>query len=213
MKTRITQENGFTHLEWEHELVTAKMLDWFWSNMEKGILLWHPEEHEPLTWAVPVTPGNPIGAVHIAPQTWADGRRQNIYIRFEDPSLMRDDMQALVEYDHCIVAAGLGFGPEALDVDEPFGYRIHQWQATDFGIVGRSTAAPGSRTDTPEMGLVWAQHCAQEVGNWGVFLPQLYELYRVVTNPLYNPYADLSVERIDGAVRYRDIPAVESPVA
>jgi len=210
MQTKVTQENGFTHLDWEHEQVTAKMIDWFWSNMEKAILLWHPEEHEPLSWAVPVTPGNPIGAIHIAPQTWSDGRRQNIYIRFEDPAAVADEMQELIVYEHCIVAAGLGFGPEALDVDEPFAYRIHQWQATDFGVVGRSTATPGSHHDSPEMGLIWAEHCAQEIGNWGVFLPQLYGLYRVVTNPLFNPYADLTVERVDGRVRYRNIPRPES---
>lgn len=39
--------------------------------------------------------------------------------------------------------------------------------------------------------------------NWGAFLPQLYGLYRVVESSAFNPYADRSVERVDGGVRYR----------
>ena len=83
------------------------------------------------------------------------------------------------------------------------GYRVHQWQATDAGVVGRSSAIGGTRPETPEEGLVWAKHCAEEIGNWGAFLPQLYDLYRVVIRPELNPFTDLSVVREDGTVRYR----------
>ena len=83
MQATVTQDRVGTHIDWELDGVTARMIDWFWSNMEKGFLLWHPSQHEPLQWAVPVKPGNPIGSVHIAPQTWNDGTRQNLYIRME----------------------------------------------------------------------------------------------------------------------------------
>ena len=72
-----------THFRWRHANVTAAMIDWFWMNMEKGFILWHPEQHEPLEWVVPPVDGAPLGAIHNAPQTWDDGRRQNLYIRFE----------------------------------------------------------------------------------------------------------------------------------
>ena len=71
-------------LEWALDNVTPRMIDWFWSNMEKCNLLWHPEQHEPLEWAVPPVHGNPIGSIHIAPQTWSDGTRQNLYIQLLD---------------------------------------------------------------------------------------------------------------------------------
>lgn len=62
-----------THIDWALDGVTARMIDWFWSNMEKGFLLWHPEQHEPMSWPmswpVPVRHGAPLGAVHNAPQT------------------------------------------------------------------------------------------------------------------------------------------------
>ena len=53
MNYTITQDALGTHIDWQHDAVTAKMIDWFWSNMEKAFLLWHPEEHEPLTWVIP----------------------------------------------------------------------------------------------------------------------------------------------------------------
>jgi hypothetical protein len=56
------------------------------------------------------------------------------------------------------------------------------------------------KKETPEQGIAWSQHCAEEVGNWGVFLPQIYDLFRVVTNTKYNPYADLTV-----AVKGKDL--------
>jgi hypothetical protein len=199
----VTQDELGTHLDWELEGVTAVMIDWFWSNLEKGFLLWHPQEHEPLSWAVPVTPGSPVGAVHIAPQTWSDGMRRNLYIRYEDPATLAPEIQERIVYAHCIVAAGLGFGPESLEADAPMGYRVHQWQPSDSGVVGRSSGIGRAKAETPEEGLVWAKHASGEIGNWEVFLPRLYQLYRAVENPLYNPYADLSVERRDGVVRYR----------
>lgn len=202
-EVRVTQDALGTHLDWAHEGITPRMIDWFWSNMEKGFLLWHPQEHQPLSWAVPVRDGNLVGAVHLAPQTWSDGTFRNLYIRFEDPSTLAPEIQERIVYEHCVVAAGLGFGEESLGVIEPMGYRVHQWQASGSGVVGRSSAIARTKAETPEEGLVWAQHCAEEIGNWAHFLPDLHRLYLVVESPAYNPFADLSVERAGGRIRYR----------
>ena len=203
MTAAIAQDDLGTHLDWELSGVTPEQIDWFWSNLEKGFLLWHPQEHQPLSWAVPVTPGNPVGAVHVAPQTWSDGTFRNLYIRFEDPAALAPEIQERIVYAHCVVAAGLGFGPESLEVEVPMGYRVHQWQTSNGGVVGRSSAIGRAKAEAPEEGLVWAKHCAEEIGNWAVFLPQLHALYRVVENPLYNPYADLTVSRDGERVAYR----------
>lgn len=202
---KLIQDDMGTHLEWCHECVTPKMVDWFWCNMEKCFLLWHPEEHQPLTWAIPPKPGNPVGSVHLAPQTWSDGTFQNLYIRMENPKDVPEAVKNYIVYDHCVIVAGLGFGPESLNVDEPMGYRLHQWQKTDYGIKGKSSAIGRKKKETPEEGLVWAKHCAQEIGNWGIFLPPLYALYRVVKNPEYNIQADLTVEGQGKDLRYKHI--------
>ena len=65
-------------------------------------------------------------------------------------------------------------------------------------------SAIGTRKkETVEDGKVWAAHNAQEIGNWGVFLPQIYSLYRVVTDTTRNPFADLSVNGTKRDARYR----------
>lgn len=205
METKLVQDSMGTHIDWNHEGVTANMIDWFWSNMEKGFMLWHPGQHEPLTWAIPPKHGNPVGSVHLAPQTWSDGTRQNLYIRFEDLNHIPEEVKEYIIYDHCVVVAGLGFGPESLNVEEVMGYRIHQWQKTDNGVVGKSSAIGRKKKETPEEGLVWADHCIEEIGNWGVFLPQLFNLYKVVKNTDYNPFADLSVEGKGKDLKYKYI--------
>ncbi|NTV73291.1 MAG: hypothetical protein HGA66_03680 [Holophaga sp.] len=206
MEVSMVQDAMGTHLDWKHEEVTARMIDWFWSNMEKGFLLWHPSQHEPLKWAVPVRHGNPVGSIHIAPQTWNDGSRQDLYIRFEKLEDVPAEVRDYIIYEHVVIVAGLGLGEEALQKAEPMGYRIHQWEKTDYGVVGRSSAIGTRRKETHADGLVWAEHCTEEVGCWGDFLPQLYTLYKVVKNTDYNPYADLSVEGRGREARYRFIP-------
>lgn len=205
MKTKVTYDGVGTHIDWHHDGVTARMIDWFWSNMEKGFILWHPEQHEPLVWAVPVTHGNPIGSIHIAPQTWNDGRRQNLYIRFEKLDDVAPEIRDYIVYEHVVIVAGLGLGEECLANPNPMGYRIHQWQKTDYGVEGKSSAIGTRKKENEADGKVWAAHNIQEIGNWGVFLPQLYNLYKVVTDTTRNPFADLSVEGKGRNARYRHI--------
>ena len=194
MDYTVSHDSMGTHIDWQLPDLTARMIDWFWSNMEKGFILWHPEQHEALEWAVPPKDGNPIGSIHIAPQTWNDGRRQNLYIRFERLEDVAPEIRDYLVYEHVVIVAGLGLGEECLKKPDPMGYRIHQWQKTDEGVVGKSSAIGTRRKETVEDGKVWAAHAAQEIGNWDVFLAQVYKLYKVVKDPARNPFADLSIE-------------------
>ena len=205
MEMKVTQDALGTHLDWQHEGVTPKMIDWFWSNMEKSFLLWHPSQHEPLEWAVAPEHGNPVGSVHIAPQTWNDGTRQNLYIRFEDLATVPAEVKEYIVYEHCVVVACIGLGEESMKNPEVWGYRIHQWEKTDYGVAGKSSAIGMLKKETPEQGITWSQHCAEEVGNWGVFLPQMYDLFSVVKNTKYNPYADLTVVGKGKDLKYKYI--------
>ena len=115
------------------------------------------------------------------------------------------EIRDYIIYEHVFIAAGLGLGEECLAKPDPMGYRIHQWEKTDYGVVGKSSAIGTRKKETVEDGKVWAAHCLQEIGNWGVFLPQLYTLYKVVTDTNRNPFADLSLEGRGRAARYRYI--------
>ena len=205
MKNTVSHDAMGTHIDWQHDGLTAKMIDWFWSNMEKGFILWHPEQHEQLVWAVPVKHGNPVGSIHIAPQTWNDGRRQNLYIRFEKIEDVASEIRDYIIYEHVVIVAGLGLGEECLVNPSPMGYRIHQWQKTDYGVEGKSSAIGTRKKETVEGGKDWAAHNLQEIGNWGVFLAQVYTLYKVVTDTSRNPFADLSVEGRGRNAHYRYI--------
>jgi hypothetical protein len=53
VKSHVWQDkNNWTHIDWELDGVTSKMLNWFWSNMEKGDNLWHPDQHMDFGWFV-----------------------------------------------------------------------------------------------------------------------------------------------------------------
>ncbi|MCB1338193.1 MAG: hypothetical protein KDK10_12330 [Maritimibacter sp.] len=206
MDYQITHSALGTHIDWALDGVTASQIDWFWSNMEKGFILWHPEQHEPLSWPVPPVHGNPLGAIHNAPQTWDDGRRQDLYIRFERLEDLPDPVRAAICHSHVIAVSGLGFNEASMQDPEPLGYRLHQWSPSDSGVVGKSTAIGARKPETEADGKVWAAHAAGEIGNWEVFLPTLHSLYKVVTDPRRNPFTDLSVEGTGRGARYRFIP-------
>ena len=152
---------------------------------------------------MPAKHGAALGAIHNAPQTWDDGRRQNLYIRFERLGDVPEAVRDVIALEHVIVVAGLGFDEEAMLKGDPMGYRIHQWQKSDAGVRGKSSAIGTRRKETVEDGKVWAAHAAGEIGNWEVFLPELYRLYKPVTDTRRNPFTDLSVEGTGRAARYR----------
>lgn len=194
---------GWVHLFWELEGVTAKMLDWWWCNMEKGFPLWHPEEHKDFYWLKKPRHGNAIGAIQVAPQRWADGRVIKPHIRWEDVAAHEDLLRELILYDHVLVAAALSLTEEDFREDAaPVGFRIHQWEATEGGVRGISTAIPTEAEPTERLRDVWAQHCAEEIGNFAVFLPKLYSLWRVVKDPEMNPYFCFRVIKDGKGIRY-----------
>lgn len=205
MDYSISHDSLGTHIDWALDDVTARQIDWFWSNMEKGFILWHPEQHEPLNWPVPPVHGNLLGAVHNAPQTWDDGRRQNLYIRFERLDDVPEDIRDVISHEHVIIVAGLGFDEASITTRDPLGYRLHQWSKSDGGVIGKSSAIGTKKPETEADGKIWAAHAAGEIGNWENFLPQLHRLYRPVTDTRRNPFTDLSVEGSGRMARYRHI--------
>lgn len=203
MDIALQQDELGTQFDWTLPGVTARQIDWFWSNMEKGFILWHPEQHEPLEWPIPPQHGNPLGAVHNAPQTWDDGRRQNLFIRFEPLAQVPEPIRARIAMKHVMIVAGLGFDEASIHAEVPLGYRLHQWQDDgQGGVQGSSLAVGRTKAETHADGRIWAAHAATEIGNWGHFLPDLYRLYTVVTDTRRNPFTDLSVTGQGLAAQY-----------
>jgi hypothetical protein len=147
-------EKVWTHIDWELDGVTPKMLDWWWTNMEKGFALWHPIDHTDFYWHLKPKGDQAFGAIHVALQVWADGTMIRPHIRWDDVATLNEDTRDIIVYDHDVVAAGISLtGENVKDDDQPVSYRIHQWENTDFGIRGMSSAVP-IEPEPPEKGLV-----------------------------------------------------------
>ena len=195
----VRQDEKNTHIDWELNGVTAHMLDWFWANMEKGFYLWHPIEHHEFYWAVPPEEDNIVGSVHVAPQTWGDGQRIEPHIRIEDLATLRKEILDIIVYDHAVVVGAISLTKKDYKPENPvIAYRVHQYESSDLGVRGMSSCV----NETLEKGMVWSKHASEEVGYWGDFLPQMYQLYRVIDNPKVCPFMSLKVERTGDTVRY-----------
>jgi hypothetical protein len=178
-------------------------LNWFWSNMEKCDYLWHPNHHKGFEWWISLEEaGGPLGSVHIAPQTWNDGVKIRPYIRMEKLADVADEIRDLIKHDHVIIVGAISILGDNVKRDDPvLGYRVHQWQKSDNGCVGMSSAVE-ARENAADDGLIWASHATEEVGNWEVFLPGLARLYRVITDPEICPYYSFRVEGSGREARY-----------
>ncbi|TDP59095.1 hypothetical protein [Aminicella lysinilytica] len=205
------QDELGTHLEWELDGVTPKMINWFWGNLEKCDSLWHPNQHMGLSWFKDPRDVGVIGSIHRAPQKWNDGRFIKPYILLADVQKVPDHVREVIKYDHAVVAIGydLDGREETWDPEKTRkeAYRVHQWQSSEDGVVGMSSAIPihPAGDQYEDSGLIWAQHAAEEVGNWEVFLPQLYSLYRVVTDRKICPYFSFLIEGKGVNAKYKNL--------
>ncbi len=203
------QDDLGTHLEWELDGVTARMLNWFWCNMEKCDNLWHPNQHVGLSWMIDPRESGPIGSIHRAPQKWNDEKLITPYIRLDDVAKVPDHVRRVLKYDYAVVAVGFDLEGKEETYDpensRKEAYRVHQWQPSECGVVGMSSAIPlheiGDQYE--DSGLIWAAHAAEETGNWEVFLPQLYQLYRIIEDPMICPYYSFELEGKGENARYK----------
>lgn len=199
-------EKYWTHFDWELDSVTPRMIDWFWNNMEKGFALWHPMEHEAFYWLIPPHDGAALGSIHVAPQHWSDGTYFEPHIRIEDVATLPADISDLIVYDHCVTVGGIAlFKKDYRPGNAVLAYRVHQWEATDAGVRGRSSAIPVQIDPMEtERGEIWARHAYEEIHYWEDFLPELYRMYRAVKLPSMNPFSSFKVKREGNIVRYLD---------
>lgn len=206
MRTKVIQEKpGLTHVEWALNDVTPRMLDWFWCNQEKADALWHPNHHHDFAWAKGYSVrerGGLIGTIQIAPQSWGDGKELVIRARCEPLEAIPDQLRAYIRHDHAVAFAGIGADGTEVAPDAPaLAWRLHQWQKSDEGVMGMSTALTAERADF-ESGVLWAAHHMDKVANWEVFLPTLYRLYRGITRWEVSPCQSFLLAGVGPNARY-----------
>lgn len=209
------EENGWTHIDWKlGQGVSAEMIDWHWSNMDKTFFLWHPSDHYGFEWYIPVTEERFVGAIHYTLQTRGGSqdmtmeqlREEGLGLAYLDVADLPPEVAKVIVYKHCCLVGARKHGK----VDPHFNsIRIHQWEDTQDGVAGMSSAImfdPDNLEAEKKRMMDWTKHGAMEIGNFENFLPQLYRLYLAVDNPKVCPFHDLTVEKQpDGTVRFRGL--------
>ena len=209
-----TDERGFTHIYWTLEGVTAKMMNWHWSNLDKDYMLWHPVDHEGFCWAVPVTPEKFIGAVHKTLQgerakIYSDPQDSPVGLAYLDPAILTPDIAQYIIHDYAVVVGPIkaeDIGKE-MTFDNALSFRIHQWSTCPEGIVGITSAITPNPRDPEEEKKrteAWLVHGQGELAYFEDFLAPLYTLWKPVKHAKLNPYHDLAVEHAsDGTIKYK----------
>jgi hypothetical protein len=101
-----------------------------------------------------------------------------------------------------VIAGGISILGDDVDPNAPvLAYRVHQWQKTDQGLIGMSSGIE-AKANEADSGLIWAAHACEEVGNWEVFLPDLFRLYKVITRRDICPYYSFKLEGLGKDAKY-----------
>jgi hypothetical protein len=157
--------NGSWEIIVNHEIqgVLPDQIDWWWGHIDTTTRykMWHPTDHVSFTWLIPPATNTYIGAIHRV-QEFLNGIPEipaTIDIRWDDPA------GAPAEYQHVLVATTTG---------DAIGTFMHEYQEASFGTRMRSHFWLDRAT--PEV-IVQAliEHNKQEMGNFSLFLPQLYQ--------------------------------------
>ena len=192
--------NGWIHLHWKLESVTAKMINWHWCNLEKDYILWHPEDHTGFAWAKPVTSKEFIGAVQCAVQQTSppgimDPLQMPFGLMYYDISCLTGERADLIRYQNAIL---VGRVSNEDWTSQPESLILHQWQDCDGGVEGISSAITVVDTDPEEFSrrmYGWAAHAGAELENFPKFLPDLFNMWQVVKDPELNKIHSMRVVR------------------
>lgn len=179
----IQDKEDRTHVHWEISGVTANMIDWFWCNLEKCNF----DQHSRLKFEwMPehgiVEKQGPLDAVYTMTQEWYDGTEIQNYLRIETLDHVPGLLTELIRYDHVVALGGISVFGDNVEPDDPaFVWRLHQWQKTDDGVMGITSAysKPGTFVKS---GQAWANQTIEKLLDWEQFLPETYRNYVVKEN-------------------------------
>lgn len=174
----IQDKDGRTHVHWELDGVTANMIDWFWCNIEKCNYNQHSKMKFEWMEGHGVKEKNcPLDAVYSMTQEWYDGSEIRSYLRIETLNHIPEQMKELIRYDHVVALGGISLFGNDVQPDGPaFAWRLHQWQKTDNGVMGITSAytKPGSSV---ESGQTWANQIIDKLRDWEQNLAETYRSY------------------------------------
>ena len=158
--------------------VTAKMLDWFWANMERGYYLWALGSHKRFSWVKAPWEYGFGNSVHMISESVGKGCPVFGGEGVEIHRLGLEYFPFTYALSHVLVEGVFNDKKEFVDMT------VHMWQDCEGGC-NHITAAVASTTD----------HAEYEASRWPKFLPQLYQLWEGHPDPSQNVVCDLTVRK------------------
>jgi hypothetical protein len=184
--------------------VQAKMLDWFWANMEKCYYLWAPGSHKRFNWVKAPWQYGMEQSVHMISESVGEGFPVFGGSGVEIHRLGLSYFPFTQALSHVIVEGVFN------DLDEFVDMTVHMWEDCEGGC-RHITAAVASTTlsepphfvkemlaEDPEAKIVppsVTDHAEYEASRWPVFLPTLYGLWEGHPDPTQNVACNLEVKK------------------
>lgn len=173
--------------------VDAKMVDWWWGNMEKGYHIWAPGEHYGFDWIVPPVEVGYEGSVEAS-------------YEFDPLHPLIIERQPITTYpftecyEHCWYSKAV-LGDVAT-------FLVHMYKDVEGGIYWRTVTVTDEKgakfLEAHKDDIPLASHMEYESGRLKDFLPQLYELWKDHPDPWENIHYDLTVEKLeDGTWKHK----------
>ncbi len=188
--------------------VSAKMMDWWWANMEKGYYLWAPGSHKRFSWVRSPGEYGFLNSAHMISEAMAPGKP---VFGGSGVQITRMDLSWFFFTSHLehVIVEGV-FNAKGEFVDST----IHMWEDCPGGcnhiVAGvantRCTQPPDFVLEDPSAApdpADSAAHSEYEASRWPVFLPTLYRLWEGHPDPSQNVACDLTVEEGPEGLRYR----------
>lgn len=192
--------------------VTAKMLDWFWANMEKGYYLWAPGSHKRFSWVKAPWQYGFFHSVHMISEAVGKGCPVFGGEGVEIHRLGLDYFPFTAALAHVLVEGVFN------DKDEFVDMTVHMWEDCEGGCRHITAAVASSTVSEPPRFIkemlaedptvkpvspAETDHGDYEASRWPVFLPKLYDLWKDHPDPSQNVACDLAVRTsADGKLEY-----------
>ena len=183
--------------------VTAKMLDWFWVNMEKCYYLWAPGAHKRFNWIKAPWEWGLEASVHMIAESTAPELE---VFGGEGVEIHRLPLKTFYPFTtalrHVICEGVYNERGELVDST------IHEWEDSPAGLLHITATVVNTRCSKPPAFVVEmleknpdlklvpnyaTDHEDYEASQWPVFLPKLYELWKNHPDPTQNVSCNLEV--------------------
>ena len=187
--------------------VTAKMMDWWWANMEKGYYLWAPGSHKRFNWVKSPSQYGFLNSAHMISEAMVPGKPVFGGSGIQINRLSLEWFFFTSHLSHVIVEGVFNAKGEFVDST------VHMWEDAEGGLNHIVAGVANTRCSEPPAFVLedpsaapapedGAAHSEYEASRWPVFLPALYHLWEGHPDPSQNVPCDLPVEDTENGLRY-----------